>query len=252
MFPHRSILITRIQHCNHNSDQDQDRVWHRETTEKRKALSLPDDCNPWTDRPTTALRGCPPQAHTYNFLHQGINIRFAEHCILNGHDMHSYIPGPNLFNDNRQSCKRQDQSGTITLLGGTRAYSYSMDRILVTQELAFHQGYGDDIFWEDIDLPLPSEDIDNGSKRYRRGRGAVPYAAKGADMIGNAMSLADLELFMYCSEMAAENDVFQHRTCAAMHSFGELDGPMPEGLMVLEADSDFTAASKYISSMSVE
>ena len=129
-------------------------------------------------------------------------------------DPSSARPIENLFVDVRQEIRRQDSSGSCTLLTGSKVYWYFGDRVLIAEELAAHQGWGSDTSWSGIDLPFPTPwdaAQDDKRRRIRGGMGPCPYAVKATDMMGDAMCLADLYCIMTTATLCASSDVFANR-----------------------------------------
>ena len=188
--------------------------------------------SPWTSRPDRRFYGFSQQLDSYNFLHDGADMRFWEFCTSRGLDPDSCSPPADLMFDSRQEPRRQLKGPGIVQLSKSKAYWYLGDRAVAPEEMLAHNGWDisqlklDTIhepveglidFLERCEAGEAGEDdpmIDGQvaqkkKKRETGGRCKTRYTSI-TDLGGNGMNVADLTSVVLPAVLSATmEDLFE-------------------------------------------
>ena len=188
-----------------------------------KQLGLTDKDHPWVGRDGVELRGLRKQASPVNFLHDLLDIRFADVQRRRGIPLEGPCP-EDIVTDVRHMFGRQARSGKTTLLTKTVAYVHHRDRVLVGIEHGLQQGWDDDIDVSTVNEPLPDHVQDaldqhtgksppggelpgKKKKRSKQRRSQEVCLKEG---FGNAMALPDVGLLMKISFLAQDSPMWEN------------------------------------------
>ena len=207
--------------------QEGSRVWHEETSKRRltagNGTDIYLDVKPWSARSGIYFKGCSKQGNVYNFLHESTDVRVLRWCLRNKLPFFDFpiALAMNLWTDERQSCKRQLATGSMTMLSGSLPYWHFGDRTALGEECLYHHGWPTSIDVSKVHLAdkgastaglrQPTLAADGRKRRASRPTGlllAAAWQAKTRELAGNCMSLPDLFNFMQCSVLGAELGAF--------------------------------------------
>ncbi len=135
-----------------------------------------------------------------NFIQELLDIRFMKECASRGFDFDDVAVEllAHLFVDIRQDTNYQLAGGNVSIMAGSRVYSYLLDRVLTGAECMQMNG------WSVLDTIMEGVNVDavgritsevTGQPQKKR-RGKMPENDIAlADLAGNAQCLPDLSLF---------------------------------------------------------
>ena len=122
------------------------RVWHAEVATQRKRLELAENEDPWTSRFGASMQGLRKQANNRNFLHELINLRWAQSCSSRGLPAAVTADVPaNLMVDASQAFHHQGNGPAGTPLSGSKLFWFWANRVLAPQEHMMLQGWPKDM-----------------------------------------------------------------------------------------------------------
>ena len=174
--------------------------WPPICKKKRQQLKLPDpDIRPWTTREDVLMRGVAVQLSQPNFIHELLDIRLLQECKKRGLsciDVSKHLL-KFVFVDLRQDTNYQISGGSVSMLAGSRIYSYYKDRCLTGLEHMMFNGWGSDVVYQGVAEDHVSRiTSEHSGQPLKRRRGKKPEQDLTlAGLAGNAQALPDLALF---------------------------------------------------------
>ena len=134
-------------------------------------------------------------------------------CNAVGNDFVDVPISGALWTDVTQALARQQKSGKVTMLCGSKLYNYYRDRSTCHRDHFKLQGWPSDVDLSHVgdgptDAFLEWQRAQDTEKKRRRSKRSE--ATSSRELAGSAMCLPDIGMINLCGLLAANNNLFQH------------------------------------------